>query len=105
MNSLVKKSDVLRIWCENCKFLKYCEQDNSHCCAYYKIVDLDPAQETKRGEWKEKIVDDPSDNCGLFRRRFYCTVCGNWQTYGRPNFCPCCGSDNRGDKNECAENI
>ena len=66
---------------------------------YLKDVPVADVRENVRGEWKEKIVDDPSDSCGLFRRRFYCTVCGNWQTYGRPNFCPNCGADMRGERN------
>ena len=26
------------------------------------------------------------------RKRFYCSECGDWQTYGETNFCPECGS-------------
>jgi rRNA maturation endonuclease Nob1 len=25
------------------------------------------------------------------RRRFYCSECGDWQTYGETKFCPECG--------------
>lgn len=66
---------------------------------HLKSLPAADVRENVHGEWKEKIVDDPIDNCGgLFRRRFYCTVCGNWQTYGRPKFCPNCGANMRGEK-------
>ena len=49
MNSLVKRSDVLRILCENCNFQKECENDNFKCAVFDEIMDLDPVQEM-RGE-------------------------------------------------------
>ena len=48
--------------------------------------------ERKTGKWEERTVDDPDDKYGLFRRRFYCSSCGDWQTYGKPRFCPNCGA-------------
>lgn len=26
------------------------------------------------------------------RRRFYCSACGDWNTYGKTDFCPYCGA-------------
>lgn len=55
-----------------------------------------PSAEPQRpkGEWLEKYAEDGSD---LTRHRFYCSACGSWQTYGRTNFCPNCGSYNGGE--------
>lgn len=47
-------------------------------------------RENARGRWVECIVEDANP---LFRRRFYCSVCGDWQTYGITNFCPDCGAE------------
>jgi len=45
------------------------------------------------GEWK--WVDDDPNNTDLI-----CTVCGEIQDCGHFKFCPNCGSDMRGKKNE-----
>ena len=42
----------------------------------------------EKGEWEERYIED-SDI--FFRRRFYCSECGNWNTYGMPPYCPYCG--------------
>lgn len=41
------------------------------------------------GAWKEVVVDD---DFPFTRRRFYCSACGGWQTYGRTDYCPNCGA-------------
>lgn len=41
------------------------------------------------GHWIEKIDAEAKDST---RRRFYCSVCGKWQTYGRTNYCHHCGA-------------
>ena len=43
----------------------------------------------KEGEWEERYVEDESP---FFRRRYYCSACGDWNTYGKPKFCPNCGA-------------
>lgn len=52
------------------------------------IPDAD-AQEIRHGFWEEKIVDEAEM---FFRRRFYCSVCNNWTSYGKTKFCPHCGA-------------
>ena len=48
----------------------------------------------KLGRWEKKYVtDDPLDPLGFFRHRYYCSVCGNWNTYGESKFCPKCGHE------------
>lgn len=42
------------------------------------------------GEWEERYIED--DDCVWTRRRFYCSVCGNWNTYGKTDYCPKCGA-------------
>lgn len=59
-----------------------------------KAVDVRPAV---KGRWEECIVDDKDDPVGMFRRRFYCSSCGDWQTYGRAHYCPSCGAEMEGD--------
>lgn len=54
----------------------------------------------KRGKWEERIVEDPKyDPYGFFKRRWYCSACGKWQTYGATEYCPNCGADMRGKDN------
>ncbi|MBO7668974.1 MAG: hypothetical protein J6S60_00155 [Oscillospiraceae bacterium] len=50
-----------------------------------------------RGTWEEKIVEDSDP---MFRRRFYCSACGSWTSYGKTLYCPDCGADMRGDDND-----
>ena len=43
------------------------------------------------GKWEERA--DPEEPCAFFRRKFYCSVCGNWNSYGKPRFCMDCGAE------------
>lgn len=55
------------------------------------LIDNSAEREEKpNGEWITKIF--PNDESPLFRNRYYCSVCGEWQTYGKPKFCMNCGS-------------
>lgn len=51
---------------------------------------------TPKGEWIEEC-DEKAEP--LKRREFYCTVCGNWNTYGKPKFCMKCGARMDGEEN------
>lgn len=51
--------------------------------------------ETK-GKWIVDIVDDPY----MIKQGWKCSVCGVRQANGIFNFCPQCGADMRGAKNE-----
>lgn len=49
--------------------------------------------EVRHGRWDERIVDnDEFDKYGFFRRRFYCSACGDWNTHGASKYCPHCGA-------------
>lgn len=48
-----------------------------------------------------KVEYDEHDPYRLFKRRFYCSECGEWQTYGMTSYCPFCGKPMRnGDEAE-----
>jgi len=53
------------------------------------VRDCDPESERRIGEWEYRYVEDG----GMFsKQRFYCSECGKWQTYGRTEYCPRCGT-------------
>lgn len=47
-----------------------------------------PSVQPKPGTWRIDI----DHSRGFDWRRFYCSECGGWQTYGEPKFCPKCGA-------------
>lgn len=59
--------------------------------------------EVMHGRWEERIVDDPLDPYGFFKRRWYCSSCGRYQTYGTTAFCPRCGARMDGGVNDAAD--
>ena len=42
----------------------------------------------RMGHW----TVDKDDNRTWDRVRFICSVCGEWQTYGKTKYCPECGA-------------
>lgn len=63
------------------------------CLARDKAIEAVNSVQAKTGHWEERIVEDrENDPVGLFRRRFYCSACGEWQTYGATRYCPDCGA-------------
>jgi rubrerythrin len=44
------------------------------------------------GTWTEEF--DESAN-PFFQRRWRCSACNDYNYYGRPDFCPCCGAEMR----------
>lgn len=42
-----------------------------------------------KGAWNERFVDDENPH---FWRRFYCTHCNEYNTYGKTPYCPYCGA-------------
>lgn len=41
------------------------------------------------GRWEERHVECENP---WFRKRFYCTACEDWQTWGETKYCPNCGA-------------
>ena len=58
------------------------------------IEDIPEIEERKEGEWIEEYDEEASM---FLKRRWRCTACNNWQTYGRPKFCPHCGARMKGE--------
>lgn len=54
------------------------------------LVERMPTIYPPQGEWEERIVE--CDN-PFFRRRFYCSACGDWNTHGKSRYCPHCGAN------------
>lgn len=58
---------------------------------YYDLLadvqEAEEEQEPKTGHWREDI----DNNRKWDRVRFYCSECGDWQTYGKTHYCPNCG--------------
>ena len=62
---------------------------------YEKLCDLPAADVAPvvHARWIEKIYEySAPDYDPLFRRRFYCSECGEWQSYGETAYCPHCGA-------------
>lgn len=84
----ILRSDAIKAICENCCEKRICGgicDDTDHIRAI-------PAAEVEpivHGEWEERVVEEAD---AWSRRRFYCSACGDWQTYGKPPRCPYCGA-------------
>ena len=55
------------------------------------------------GVWEERVLDKSDEPCGFLRRRFYCSACGDWQTYGKTRYCPSCGMRMKVGKEEAVD--
>lgn len=53
--------------------------------------------EKKEEEWKE--VWDENEPI-FFRRKFYCSACGDYNTYGKSDYCPNCGAKMKRERSE-----
>lgn len=62
---------------------------------YAVIQEMDPVPDVRRGSWEVRPA--PEDDRVLGRRRYYCSECGGWNTYGESDFCPRCGADMRSE--------
>lgn len=43
---------------------------------------------TKRGSWEAR----PAPPGSVSPIRYYCSVCGAWNSYGKSDYCPSCGA-------------
>lgn len=60
---------------------------------YAVIQEMDPVPAARQGSWEVRPA--PEDDRVLGRKRYYCSECGGWNTYGESDFCPRCGADMR----------
>lgn len=87
MNDLINREKAREVVCGMCRW-----SGTSNCdeCEH-PIADI-PAEE-KIGHWEERNVEDPKfDPYGFFKRRWYCSECGRYQTYGATEYCCHCGA-------------
>lgn len=72
--------------------------DNGHLLAYWAAY-LDGARAQrneltnglpKKGKWTSRY--DPEDK-PFFRKKYVCSACGEWNTYGMSDYCPKCGAE------------
>ena len=46
-------------------------------------------------------IEEYDETAPMFlKRRWRCSVCGDWQTYGKPKFCPECGAKMENESDE-----
>ena len=58
-------------------------------CLYEAFeVAIDALTEKPLGTWRKEVDNSRSWD----RVRFYCSECGEWQTYGTTDYCPNCGA-------------
>lgn len=43
----------------------------------------------RHGTWKDEFKEDAE---AFVKHRYVCTVCGEWQTYGKTQYCSNCGA-------------
>lgn len=43
----------------------------------------------KRGKWIDRYDEDDKP---FFKRKYVCSACGGWNTYGKSKYCPNCGA-------------
>ena len=58
-------------------------------------IEAIPSADRPQGEWEERPSED-----WISIRRWYCSECGEWQTYGMTNYCPNCGCRMKGADDE-----
>ena len=93
---LIRKSDALHAVLHN--------QGDAAVAAVQAIKPINPHGELREmlidemidrmGEWEERYTDDANP---MFRRRFYCSRCGEWTTHGKTRYCPNCGAEMEGE--------
>ena len=79
------------ISCNECSFNEI--DGESGCLLHARIDELPSVQPSrKKGQWSIGVVRNDPDRKWDWRR-FYCSVCGSWQTYGQTKYCPKCGAE------------
>lgn len=91
----ILRSDAIKAICgENCQEKRFC----GGICGDTDRIRAIPAVEVEPivyAEWEERIMEESDE---WDRRRFYCSACGDWQTYGKTPRCPYCGAHMKVDE-------
>lgn len=66
---------------------------------YAAIQAMDPAP-VRTGSWEIREAPDTAPGCS---RRYYCSECGEWNTYGASEYCPRCGAYMKSEPEACTE--
>lgn len=68
-------------------------QNYGHYLGEIKVIPEDreeaKAQLPKLGEWVDRYDEDDKP---FFKRKYVCSACGGWNTYGKSKYCPNCGA-------------
>lgn len=98
MTEYITKDEVISLfekWSDGYAYIEIPVQDAMKQVSAIPPADVRPVV---RGHWEERIVEDREmDPVGLFRRRWYCSACGEWQTYGKTRYCPDCDAEMDGE--------
>ena len=92
---LVKALRCKRDDCEGCD-ISFFDKDEGWMCQYAAkdddaaaAIEALQAQLPKRGEWIDRYDEDDKP---FFKRKYVCSACGHWNTYGKSKYCPNCGA-------------
>lgn len=79
--------------CDNCYYENFDEYTYpcAMCTHGYTRGDKWKAKtvEVSHGHWERTYTEDAPM---FFKDRYFCSVCGEWQTYGKTDYCPWCGA-------------
>ena len=82
----ILRSDAIKAICDNCTEACGGVCEKTHSIRNIPAADVEPIV---CGEWEERVVEGTDGWC---KRRFFCSVCGDWQTYGKTPRCCYCGA-------------
>lgn len=77
--------------CEKCPYgTGYSDCDVERYCAdAATAIEALQSQLPKRGEWIDRYDEDDKP---FFKRKYVCSACSHWNTYGKSKYCPNCGA-------------
>lgn len=108
MSEYIPKDKVLELWWywkfieayDQTKEMKGIELDDYVPREWHDRVCEEMAKhhtaDRPKGKWTIRFVKVDNGMGGTYReRRWYCSACSGWQTYGETDYCPWCGADMR----------
>lgn len=87
----------------NLKIINPFLEDNKALCSAIKAFPTADVRENVRGEWIDKALYKQT-TARTFDGYTFCNKCNHHEEYGyRSDFCPCCGADMSGGKNDTSK--